>query len=504
MTVLVSDSFNRANSTTTLGTTDSYTGGTAKTWMPSSAETGTFGINSNRAYLVSAGNAYSMARLDCGVSDGIIEVDVTWNTNSAGGLVFRYSTALRWFDTYIDSSGLKLRRGVDYATTVLGSYNFTPINGTTYRLKATINGSTISISLDGTERITATDSFNAASTLHGLRSPVAGAYLDHFVISDLNIGTPTGTDGSIKLGLTQQIYSDSSVNLPLTQNVYKDDTVTLPLTQAIYRESEIGLNLTQEIYADGQAILDLIQEFYEDSQAYITLQLIQQIYKDSSTDLPMTQAIYQDSEIGLPLRQEMYEEKEANLSLTQNVYKDDSAILNLSQSIYKDSFSTLNTVQQMYTEGEINLPLLIQIRDDLVNLIGIIRLVGKRVLNVNLQGKRELIVTLKGGIDVTAINQNFMMYAGDSKNLVVTMPEDLTGCTVKWGLRQRMYSTENLLSKTTNDGISINGTEISIKLAPEDTQTLAGTYYHECEVTDQLNNVSTIFTGMVTISRSAI
>jgi hypothetical protein len=337
-------------------------------------------------------------------------------------------------------------------------------------------------------------------------------------VDDGTGGGDTGTDGSITLDLTQQIYNDSSVNLSLSQQIYADISANLNLIQAIYKDTEAVLNLTQaiyqdlsselnlrqEIYAEAESILNLIQEFYEDSQTYITLQLIQQVYKDSSAELSLTQAVYQDSEIGLPLRQEMYENKESNLNLTQNVYKDDMSVLTLSQSIYKDSFSTLNTVQQMYVDAEISLPLLIQIRDDLVNLIGIIRLVGKRVLNVPLQGKRELNVTLKGGIDVTVINQNFSMIAGDTKNLVITIPEDLTGCTVKWGLRQRQYSTENFISKSTSDGISINGTEITIKLAPADTQALGGTYFHECEVTDQLNNVSTIFTGMCTISRSGV
>jgi hypothetical protein len=216
-------------------------------------------------------------------------------------------------------------------------------------------------------------------------------------------GGDTGTDGSITLGLTQQIYSDSVVNLSLSQQIYvdisanlnlvqsiyrdtetllglnqmiyRDDSAVLPLTQAIYRESELGLNLRQEIYAEAESILNLIQEFYEDSQTYITLQLIQQIYKESSIDLPMTQSIYKDSEIGLPLRQEMYEEKETNLSLNQTVYKDDSSVLNLSQTIYNDSFSSLNLVQQMYTEGEINLSLLLEIRDDLIQYNEVIRFV---------------------------------------------------------------------------------------------------------------------------------
>jgi hypothetical protein len=325
---------------------------------------------------------------------------------------------------------------------------------------------------------------------------------------------PTGTDGSITLGLTQQIYSDSSVNLLLTQsiyadistnlnliqNIYKDTVAVLDLTQAIYRDSEIGLNLRQEIYAQAESILNLIQEFYEDSQTYITLQLIQQIYKDSSTDLPMTQAIYRDSEINLPLRQELYEEKVNVLSLNQTVYKDDSEPLTLTQIIYKDSFSSLHTVQQVFIEGESILPLLIQIRDDLLSLIGEIRLIGKRVLNVYLQGNRELKVLLKGGIDMTAVNQNFSMIAGDTKSLIATMSEDLTGASVKWIIKKNVNSAENILLKTG----TVSGTDITIKLDPVDTVNLVGTYYHECEVTDQLNNVSTIFTGMCLINKSGI
>ncbi|MBT2729445.1 hypothetical protein J7E63_21365 [Bacillus sp. ISL-75] len=111
---------------------------------------------------------------------------------------------------------------------------------------------------------------------------------------------------------------------------------------------------------------------------------------------------------------------------------------------------------------------------------------------------------------MTAINQNFSMFAGDSKNLIVTVTKDdgsfvdLNGTTVKWGLRKKENSTINEVSKTTDDGITLLGDEITIKLDPTDTLNLLGIYFQECELTDQLGNVSTIFTGGVKINRSVV
>jgi hypothetical protein len=114
---------------------------------------------------------------------------------------------------------------------------------------------------------------------------------------------------------------------------------------------------------------------------------------------------------------------------------------------------------------------------------------------------------------MTAVNQNFSMTAGDSKNVVITVSNDegialnLTGASVKWALKKRVTSTENELYKTNTDGITItdaaNGV-ITIKLVPVDTTTLNGTYHHECEVTDANGNVSTVTVGSASISRSGV
>lgn len=99
---------------------------------------------------------------------------------------------------------------------------------------------------------------------------------------------------------------------------------------------------------------------------------------------------------------------------------------------------------------------------------------------------------------MTATNQNFYMYAGDTKNLNISVtnddgsPLDLTGCTITWVLKKN----NSELVKTTTNGV--------IELEPSDTSDLYGIYPHECELTDQTGNVSTIFIGKVTIDKGII
>jgi hypothetical protein len=74
------------------------------------------------------------------------------------------------------------------------------------------------------------------------------------------------------------------------------------------------------------------------------------------------------------------------------------------------------------------------------------------------------------------------MYAGDSHIIKVPITSDVpveSGVTAKWAMKKKNYSTVADISKSTNDGITIENGEVNIKLVPEDTQSLAGTYYHE-------------------------
>lgn len=94
--------------------------------------------------------------------------------------------------------------------------------------------------------------------------------------------------------------------------------------------------------------------------------------------------------------------------------------------------------------------------------------------------------------------QNFNLYAGETKKLVITIRDedenlvDLTGASIAW--------TMGSVHKSTDDGsISIVGLGVmEILLSSSDTAT-PGSSKHECRMTDSQGNVVTLFTGEVNI-----
>jgi hypothetical protein len=115
---------------------------------------------------------------------------------------------------------------------------------------------------------------------------------------------------------------------------------------------------------------------------------------------------------------------------------------------------------------------------------------------------------------MTIEDQNFTMYAGDTKNLYISISDednggqmDLTGTTIVWVLYDPNLDTI-LLTKTTASGISIPAPETDgiciVSLLPVDTELLrpANWYIHETEVTDAIGNVVTVTKGFVNIKRS--
>ena len=113
---------------------------------------------------------------------------------------------------------------------------------------------------------------------------------------------------------------------------------------------------------------------------------------------------------------------------------------------------------------------------------------------------------------MTEKNQDFDMTGGDDKEIIVSVvdqdgaPKDLTDATAKWALATRSGSIA--VSKATGgSGITIpvpsNG-QVHILLESADTASLAGSYLHECEVTDADGDSETVATGTVTIYKTII
>jgi hypothetical protein len=107
------------------------------------------------------------------------------------------------------------------------------------------------------------------------------------------------------------------------------------------------------------------------------------------------------------------------------------------------------------------------------------------------------------------MSNDFSMYAGDDKVLEAVV-EDTSGTVVditdieviRWKMAKTVRGPA-LVSKALGDGITlINGGEgrFDVALDGEDTEDLRqGDYYHEAEVIDSTGNVSTVFTGTISI-----
>ncbi|OMF35276.1 hypothetical protein BK133_11270 [Paenibacillus sp. FSL H8-0548] len=108
---------------------------------------------------------------------------------------------------------------------------------------------------------------------------------------------------------------------------------------------------------------------------------------------------------------------------------------------------------------------------------------------------------------MTARNQNFVMYAGDTVEIEVPVANtDLTGVTIKWAMK-RSVKGDNTLYRETPSGIEITDAAAGIfmiKLESIDTKDLIGSFYHEAELMDAIGNVSTIMTGTITIKPSGV
>jgi hypothetical protein len=332
MAVLVSDSFNRANSTTTLGTTDSYAGGTAKTWALFGL--GAYGINNNQAYASTApGSGRNVAYVDAGVSDGSVSCVISNITQSSEfpKLCFRIQNEanMLYVEYEWNSGQIDLRKYVGGTSTLIGQYSGTFIVGAT--LKIVTNGSSITVYLNGTQIITATDTFNQTQTRWGICSyNYPNPRFDNFVVSDLD----TGTNGSTLYDLKQVLYSDSNVKADTKQSLYGDSLFNADMRNGMYSDSATGYDAKQSLYQDASHTADTTQTIYRDAyEIYDTLQ-----------------ELFSDGIIG-------------------------SAQFDLRFVLYAEAISKADTAQRLYTDGTIDFDKLQQILEDWTEYNEVIRII---------------------------------------------------------------------------------------------------------------------------------
>lgn len=181
MTTIV-DTFNRADSTTTLGTTSD---GNA-TWT---AQIATWGISSNQAYTPTIVGGTGLATVP-GQADGTVQVTVAANTTNGVGLAFRCSDASNYWIVIrqATSSFGGLWKLVGGSLTHVATFN--PAVGDV--VSVDFSGSSITPKVNGSAVSGApfTDSFNQTATLCGLYTEHNANRLDDFSFTPPGVAPP--------------------------------------------------------------------------------------------------------------------------------------------------------------------------------------------------------------------------------------------------------------------------------------------------------------------------
>ncbi len=169
------DSFNRANSTTSLGSTD---GGTVQAWTQDS---GTWGINTNTAYISAAGSSIATVAGNANVE----EVSVTASTLPAGAefwINFRLSdTSNRWRWGGTQGASPRLEKVVaGVVTTYTAEHGFTVAQGD--KMTARCHGSVIEAFQNDRLALCISDTFNESAIRVGMQLAATTVRLDNFVV----------------------------------------------------------------------------------------------------------------------------------------------------------------------------------------------------------------------------------------------------------------------------------------------------------------------------------
>jgi hypothetical protein len=510
MTVIVSDSFNRADSST-LGTTE-----TGHVWEKQGANN--FGIVSNQAGLMNNGDVWAF--VDSGIGDNF-NMSVDYSAyHLYSDLIWRWidSNNYFWLEMKTITSIKKRQNG---SVITLGSVSGVSWSGGE-KISIKVEGNIHTAYVNGVELLSVSDSTHVSATRHGFKAYSNTARFDNFLIESLGTTDPEepiGEDGSTSFDLLQFIYTDSITQADTRQTIYSDGYINGDTRQTIYQDGYTAYDLRQTLYANLSTSFDTKQAIFEVSAVHMDTKQV--IYETASTAFDMLQEYYQDRQTGstpFDMRIQLYEDDVTVFDSKQEWYEESFTLADLKQAIYEagelngdmklilysDSFIQGNLRQLIYSDEQIHFDTKQTLYDSKNELIGVIHLKGERKLYIELQGKRDLYIPLKGGVSMTVNNSTINLVAGDSKYLVVSVDgiSDLNGCTFKWGLHPR--NEANILEKTSTSGISIVDGKVQIKLDPADTEILSGTYYHECEMTDTLGNVSTLFTGLVSVSKSNV
>jgi hypothetical protein len=301
-------------------------------------------------------------------------------------------------------------------------------------------------------------------------------------------GTGGGTIPTIHEGESiLSSVSNLTADLSLIYNGESTLSATSNLTAeaSVIHSADVILSAVSNLTAEGDKIS---QEVSADLSVSANLTAIGSIIVNGETVLSANSEL---TAIGEIISMDISVDLSASASLTVEGSVIHSAEASLS------AVSQLEALASLIVSGEVKLSATSQLTVlPEKDLVGVIRLKGKREIYVYLRGKREIEVHLKGGLNVTVVNENFTMEAGDNKELVFDVGESFAGSQeLSWELYNKRSDIEPF--------IKISGyaqdNEVRVPLIPSDTKAYLGrSIFYELIVIDPLQKKSTLTKGMVT------
>ena len=172
-----SDDFNRADSTTSLGTPSD--GGSA--WV---ATSGTWGLTSNKGYKVASFGTTQGAYLECSSTQGAVQATIELGSTQYPSLTGRMVDDNNYIQCQIDTTALKAWKRVAGTWTQLGStYTGTITTGDVISL--TIDSSNnITVKQNGTTRVTTSSADHSSATKWGMLAYSTGPRFDDWSFTD--------------------------------------------------------------------------------------------------------------------------------------------------------------------------------------------------------------------------------------------------------------------------------------------------------------------------------
>jgi hypothetical protein len=113
-------------------------------------------------------------------------------------------------------------------------------------------------------------------------------------------------------------------------------------------------------------------------------------------------------------------------------------------------------------------------------------------------------------------NNNYRMFAGDTKTLEMSVIDDdglivdISDAKIRWMMARSVNSKTTILSKGNEDSppeieiVLANHGRFNVYLGQDDTETLRGDYYHEAEVVLPDGTIGTPISGTITIDHTLI